>query len=324
MGLASPGEEHWTDGPGVGMIQSAMIKYPARVWRLALFGAVALAARADDLPPLNSPPGTEQFGGKFIWADLFTADPAAASRFYTSLFGWEATSLSRTGSSGNAHSYIVLSNEGRPVAGIALRPAKMEDAVHGRWVGYVSVKDVPQALAAATSGGGRILFPARSLPQQGIKGIFIDPDGAELGVMNSSSGDPAEYTPESGDWTWSELFARDPVKAGQYYKSVAGYDVIPDTRTDRADTLILVSGGYSRAGVLPVPNRPKARPAWLLFVRVASVKDTIARVVALGGRVLLAPSSESTEYWKAIIADPAGAVLGIVQLETPAPAKEQP
>ena len=162
---------------------------------------------------------------------------------------------------------------------IALRPAKMEDAVHGRWVGYVSVKDVPQALAAATSGGGRILFPARSLPQQGIKGIFIDPDGAELGVMNSSSGDPAEYTPESGDWTWSELFARDPVKAGQYYKSVAGYDVIPDTRTDRADTLILVSGGYSRAGVLPVPNRPKARPAWLLFVRVASVKDTIARVV---------------------------------------------
>jgi len=121
-------------------------------WCFALLGVAAVAARGDDLPPLNSPPSSDRFGGKFIWADLFTADPASASQFYTSLFGWEAKTLTRTGSSGVPHAYIALSNDGRPIAGIALRPAKMEDAVHGRWVGYVSVKDVPQALAAATAG----------------------------------------------------------------------------------------------------------------------------------------------------------------------------
>jgi hypothetical protein len=293
-------------------------------WWFALLGVAALAARGDDLPPLNSQPSPDQFGGKFIWADLFTADPVSASRFYTALFGWEAKTLTRTGSSGVPHAYIALSNDGRPVAGIALRPPRTEDAVHGRWVGYVSVKDVPQALAAATAGGGRILFPSRSLPNQGTKAIFIDPDGAELGVMNSSSGDPAEYSPDPGDWTWSELFARDPAKAGQYYQSVAGYEVLPDTRTESAGAFVLVSGGFSRASILPVPNRPKARPVWLLFVRVQSVKDTVDRVAGLGGRVLLAPNGQQTGYWKAIIADPAGAPIGIVQLETAAPAKEQP
>ena len=301
-----------------------MSKHSTRTWCLALFGIGALAARGDDLPPLNTPSSSAYFGGKFVWADLFTADPAAASRFYTSLFGWEAATLSLTGSSGKVHSYIVLSNSGRPVAGIALRPPRMEDAVHGRWIGYVSVKDVPQALAAATAGGGRILFPAKSLPQQGTRAVFVDPDGAELGVMNSSSGDPAEYAPDPGDWTWSELFARDPAKAGQFYQSVAGYEVLPDTRAGRADSFVLVSGGYSRASVLPVPDRPKARPVWLLFVRVESVKDTLARVAGLGGRVLLAPSGNPTEYDKAIIADPAGAPIGIVQLDTSSMAKEQP
>ena len=298
--------------------------FSARNWSWALCGLVALTARGQDLPPLNSPSGEEQFGGKFIWADLFTADPAAASQFYTSLFGWEAKTFSHKGSSGANHSYIVLSNDGRPVAGIALRPSKMQDAVHGHWVGYVSVRDVPRALAAATAGGGRILFAAKFLPQRGTQAIFVDPDGAELGVMHSNSGDPAEYAPEAGDWIWAELFARDPAKAGQFYRSVAGYEVLPDTRTDRADTSVLVSGGYSRASMSPVPNRPKARPVWLLFVRVASVKDTVARVTALGGRVLLAPSSEPTDYWKAIIADPTGAVIGVVQLDQPAAAKEQP
>ena len=301
-----------------------MRAYSIRNWCFALLGTAALAARGDDLPPLNSSPSSGQFGGKFIWADLFTADPASASQFYTSLFGWEAKTLSRTGSSGKAHAYVVLSNAGRPVAGIALRPPKMEDAVHGRWIGYASVRDVPQALAAATAGGGRVLFPARSLPQQGTKAIFIDPDGAELGLMNSSSGDPAEYRPDPGDWTWSELFAKDPAKAGQYYRSVAGYDVLPDSRAGRADTLVLASGGFSRASVSPVPNRPKARPVWLLFVRVQSVKDAVARVPALGGRVLLAPDGEQSQYLKAIIADPMGAVIGIVQLESPATGKEQP
>ena len=244
-------------------------------------GRARLAAA--DLPALNTPPTTDSFPGKFVWADLFSADPAAAEKFYTGLFGWTSSTLQRTTSSGT-HSYVVLSVGDRPIAGIALRPQRMKDEVHGRWIGYVSVPDVAQALAAATTGGGHTLFPVKDLPQRGTQAAFIDKEGAELGLMHSSTGDPGEYRPDPGDWTWAQLFSRDPAAAGDYYRTVFGYDVLPDTRTDKPNSFVLVSGGYSRASVVPVPDRPKAHPAWLMFVRVANVKAATAQATSLGGR----------------------------------------
>ena len=298
---------------------SDSMKIPA----ILCFAVTALTANGADLPPLNTPATTDHYPGKFIWGDLFTADPAAAEKFYTGLFGWTATTIERTTPSG-IHPYIVLSVGDRPIAGISKRPALLKDEVHGRWIGYVSVPDVAQALAAATAGGGQVVSKARDLPPRGTQGIFTDAEGAMLGVMHSSSGDPGEFLPEPGDWTWAELFARDPGAAGLYYHTVIGYDRIPDTRTEQPNNFVLVSGGYSRASVSPVPNRPRAHPAWLLFIRVASVKDTVAKAVSLGGRVLVPPSDTPTEYWRAIIADPSGAHIGVVELEEPTPGKEQP
>ncbi len=46
--------------------------------------------------------------------------------------------------------------------------------------------------------------------------------------------------------------------------------------------------------------------------------------VSLGGRVLVPPSDLPTDYWRAVIADPTGASLGLVELEDPGTAKEKP
>ena len=300
-----------------------MVKTPARVLALVLCGAAALASAAD-LPPLaDTTPTGERYPGKFIWADLFTADPAAAQAFYTGLFGWEASTIERNTPSG-AHPYIILTNGGEPVAGIALRSSRMPGPVQGRWVGYVSVPDVAQTLATATAAGARVLFPAKELPRRGTQAILVDPEGAEIGVLHSSAGDPGEYAPDPGDWTWAQLFARDPAAAGQFYASVAGLEVLPDTRGNQPNAFVLASGGYSRASVAPVPPRPKAKPGWLLFVRVADVKAAAAKAVSLGGRVLVAPSDVPTAYWRAVIADPTGAVIGLVQLQQSAKPAEAP
>ena len=300
-----------------------MATMSAKTLGLILCGAVATAGAAD-LPPLSdTTPTGEHFPGKFVWADLFTADPAAAQAFYTGLFGWEATTIERTIGSGT-HSYIVLANGGEPVAGIAHRPSRMPDAARGRWVGYVSVPDVAKALAAATAAGGRVLFPAKDLPRRGTQAIFVDPEGAEIGVLHSSSGDPGEYAPDPGDLTWAQLFARDPAAAGRFYAAIAGWEVLPDTRSDRPNVFVFASGGYSRASVAPLPPRPQAKPGWLLFVRVADVKAAVAKAISLGGRVLVAPSDAPTEYWRAVIVDPTGAVIGLVQLQESGKPKEQP
>ncbi len=300
-----------------------MVTKSANALGLILCCAVATVGAAD-LPPLSdTTPTAEHFPGKFVWADLFTADPAAAQAFYTGLFGWEATTIERTTTAGT-HSYIVLANGGEPVAGIAHRPSRLPEAVRGRWVGYVSVPDVAKALAAATAAGGRVLFPAKDLPLRGTQAIFADPEGAELGVLHSSSGDPGEYAADPGDMVWAQLFARDPAAEGRFCASIAGWEVLPDTRSDRPNVFVLASGGYSRASVAPLPPRPQAKPGWLLFIRVADVKAVAAKVTSLGGRVLVAPSDAPTEYWRAVVADPTGAVIGLVQLQDAGEPKEQP
>ncbi|HEY4299752.1 MAG TPA: VOC family protein [Candidatus Didemnitutus sp.] len=292
----------------------------SRIGTLITLGLLSLGiSRAADLPPLNDPPNQESHPGKFVWGDLLTDNADSAAKFYTSLLGWTAETVERTTPSG-PKPYIVLSNAGRPVAGITHRPRRMGDQAHGRWVGYISVPDVGQALARATAGGGRVISKAKNVPNRGTQAIFADSEGAILGLMHSSTGDPGEYLPEPGDWTWSELFARNPVDAGKFYRDLAGYGFMPDTRTPRPDDYILTSGGYSRASVIPLSDKAKVHAIWLLFVRVANVRETVARVKALGGRVVVAPTDEPTTYWRAVIGDPDGADIGLVQLDAPATA----
>jgi predicted enzyme related to lactoylglutathione lyase len=285
-----------------------------------LLGFAALSAAAGDLPPLNSPATTDCFPGKFIWADLFTADPAAAKKFYTGLFGWTAVTIERSTTKGLLP-YVVLSNGDRPVAGIMMRPPRMKDELHARWVGYVSVPDVSRALTTAIAAGGHVLSRPKELQQRGTQAILSDSSGAMLGVMHSSSGDPGEYLPEPGDWTWAELFAGDSHAATLFYHTVIGYSSVPGTRPDQPNEFILTSGGYSRASVSPVPARANAHPTWLLFIRVANVKEAVAIAVNLGGRVRVPPSNTPTEHWRAIISDPTGGQIGLVELENQAEGK---
>ena len=304
-------------------MQLALHSRTATALLVIMLGMTAGHIPAANLPPINSPATAEYHAGKFIWGDLLTDNPSVAAKFYADLFGWTAQTIALTTSSGSKP-YIILANEGRPVAGVALRPKRMEDEAHGRWVGYVSVPDVSQALATAVAAGGRVISKAKNRPDRGTQAIFADAEGALLGLMHSATGDPGEYLPDPGDWSWAELFARDPAAAGGFYQKIAGYEFMSDARTLRSDDFVLVSGGYSRASVIPVPDRPKAHPVWLLFVRVANVKETAAKAVALGGRIAVAPSDTPDQYWRAVIVDPSGAHLGVVQFDDGAPEKEQP
>jgi predicted enzyme related to lactoylglutathione lyase len=283
-----------------------------------LFSSLVLGPglAAENLPPLNSPGTEEHFVGKFVWADLFTAEPTLAETFYTGLFGWTSRTIERSTASGS-HPYVVLSVGSRPVAGIAWKNLHVSDEAHGRWVGYVSVPDVAKALGAAASRGGNVVSKLKDLPDRGTQAIFSDSEGATLGLVNSVSGDPGEFLPEPGDWTWAELFTRDPAAASAFYSGVVGYEAIADSRGDQPANTLFVSGGHSRASVRPVSDRPKAHPAWLLFVRVSDVRETAAKAVSLGGRVIVAPADKPTQFWRAVIADPTGARIGIIELDTP-------
>ena len=264
------------------------------------------AAETPELPPLTSVSGSPRLPGKFVWADLVTDDIAAARKFYALLFGWTFRDLG---------GYVIAANDERPLCGMFQRPrpAGREEA-KPRWFGYLSVASVERAERAVTKAGGRVLAAPAKFPKRGEQAIFADPEGALFGVVKSSAGDPQDFLAEPGDWIWVQLLSRDGRQAAEFYRIVAGYEIIEDTAANRLSDFVLASKGYARATVRTIPKgQEKVRPSWLPFVRVKTVGESVANARQLGGKVLIEPKADLLEGKVAVIADPTGAAIGLLE-----------
>jgi predicted enzyme related to lactoylglutathione lyase len=272
---------------------------------LGSWGSTVLRAESPPLPPLTTVSGSPRLPGKFVWADLVTDDVPKAQKFYGELFGWTFR---------NYGGYMIAFLDSEPVGGMFQRPRPTDRNPRPRWFGYISVPDVQRAEKAVTAAGGRVLAAPRTLPQRGEQAVFADAEDAVFGVIKSRAGDPEDYLAAPGDWVWIELLSRDARKAGEFYRSVAGYDIVENTTSPRPDDYVFVSEGYARAAALTIPSsQAKVQPNWLLFIRVTSVSDTVARVSALGGQVLLAPDAKLLDGKVAVVADPTGAAIGVME-----------
>ena len=73
-----------------------------------------------------------------------------------------------------------------------------------------------------------------------------------------------------------------------------------------------MSGGFARAGIMQKQGK-KATPTWLPYLRVADASASAMAAKTAGGKVLLEPLALGRAT-VAIIADPTGAPVGIVQV----------
>jgi predicted enzyme related to lactoylglutathione lyase len=291
---------------------------PWRRLRLAGIAAALLASAAmapvaqsaePELPPLTTEAGTPRLPGKFVWIDLVTSNMETARNFYSRLFGWE---FRRMGDAATGYSLVL--NDGRPVGGVVDVTARPNVPVNPRWVAYISVPDVAQAQKAIIGAGGRQLVAAKTFPKRGEQAVFADAEGAVFGVIKSAGGDPADFMAEPGDWIWIQLLSRDVQKATGFYRSFAGYEVVEDKESSRKNQFLLVSGAFARAAVSQLPaNHPKAPPIWLPFVRVESLAQSLTVAQQLGGRIAVMPRPDLFEGRMAVVADPSGAMVGMLQ-----------
>lgn len=263
------------------------------------------AADAPTLPPLSTVSGNPRLPGKFVWADLVTDDVPAAQKFYGGLFGWTFRNL------GN---YTIAANDERPLCGMFQRPRPADPNAKPRWLGYISVSSVERAKKAVTRAGGRVLAEPRKFPDRGEQAVFADAEGALFGVIKSSSGDPEDFLPDPGDWIWIQLMSRDGRKAAEFYRTIGGYEVIENTSSNKLSDYVLASEGYARATVRTIQTDDgKVRPTWLPFVRVQNVGESVAKAKQLGGKVLIEPDPEIFNGKVAVVADPTGAAIGLLE-----------
>jgi predicted enzyme related to lactoylglutathione lyase len=276
---------------------------------LSLICLPALRAASFELPPLNSPASTEHHVGKVVWADLVTPDLGAAERFYGGLFGWTFQTI-HTGKS----DYAVALANGRPVGGLFQKTIPAGEHRQSAWLTFIAVRDVDSAKRAALAHGAKVVSDSRSYPSRGRQAVLSDPEGAVFAILGSSSGDAPDFLAAPGEWIWSSLLARNPDAEAAFYQQVFAYDVFDLASDDGLEHVILSNDDFARASVNGMPGDPARRHAhWLNFIRVDNTVDMVAKVTASGGRVLVEPHVDRHGGQVAVVADPAGAPLGLME-----------
>jgi hypothetical protein len=182
-----------------------------------------------------------------------------------------------------------------------------------RWINYIAVTDITSTLSIVAKAGGEVRAPAREFPQIGLQAIITDNEGSPVGLLQSSSGDSADDEPVPGTWNWFHLFVKNPQAAAGFYRQVFNYEVAPDARTGKSNELLFSSGAFNRGGVSVLPDREDAKPGWLGIIRVANLDETLARVPTLRGEVMVAPHDAVLGSRFAVIADPTGGTVGVVE-----------
>jgi predicted enzyme related to lactoylglutathione lyase len=272
-------------------------------------GLAPAVVAAAPLTPLVEPASQEHHVGKVIFVELVTPDLVAAKKFYAGLFGWTFRDVAI----GDAQ-YAEASLNGHPVAGMARRDMPATERRQPAWLAFLAVTDVDAARKTALQGGAKLLSEPHNVPGRGREAVFADPQGAVFAVLASSSGDPPDELAAPGEWIWSSLITSDPDTDAAFYQTLFDYEVFDMPADGGAEHLMLASENFARASANTLPaNRPKARAHWLSYVRVDDMDASTARLVALGGRVLVEPRVDRHGGRVAVVADPLGAPFGLLE-----------
>jgi predicted enzyme related to lactoylglutathione lyase len=190
--------------------------------------------------------------GAPIWIDLAVADPAAATEFYGTVFGWTAEPM------GGAWRLL---NGDRAVGSMAENSATTQRP--DGWLVFLLAPDVDSTSLAAHSNGGDVY--GRHDEMVTIK----DSQDALVGAWNPGEHKAFLYSDETGMPVWHELHAADYDAALEFYENVFEWEpqTMGDTPEFRYSTL--GSGRDAVAGLFDAKADLGDLPThWKVYVAV--------------------------------------------------------
>jgi uncharacterized protein YndB with AHSA1/START domain/predicted enzyme related to lactoylglutathione lyase len=117
--------------------------------------------------------------GTFCWNELLAVDPGKAKQFYTKLFGWTTEAMP------GGMNYTLFKQGSTSIGGLMPRPNPQAPP---HWLPYVMVESVDDRAKQAADLGARILMPPTDIPTIGRIAVFMDPDGAPIGIFQPAKG----------------------------------------------------------------------------------------------------------------------------------------
>lgn len=139
-----------------------------RAGRIVLFVGVLFAPLSSlAQAPSPAPPAS---GAPVVYFSLFGPDGSALQRFYTAVFDWKI--------SGNGD---VATTVVPPLTGTIAQGA-------AEVIIYVGVANITETLQKVVANGGSIRYPRFEVPGRVVLGVFKDPAGNSVGLVETENG----------------------------------------------------------------------------------------------------------------------------------------
>jgi predicted enzyme related to lactoylglutathione lyase len=115
--------------------------------------------------------------GEFNWNELQTHHADKAIAFYRETIGWQF----RAEKMPSGGTYWLGLSSGKPVCGVLTLESSEDTREADRWVTYVHVDDLDDAVNRIKQFGGQVLKAPWLVPGVGRVAWIRDPGGAEIG-----------------------------------------------------------------------------------------------------------------------------------------------
>ena len=251
--------------------------------------------------------------GDFIWYELMTPDAEGAKAFYDAVVGWN---ISEGAPEFGGYRMIGRSDGGNAGGVLPLTDEMQQHGARPTWLGYVSVADVDQAVAAIEQAGGKGLMPAFDIPNVGRIALVADPQGAPFYVMRATPPEPKAqsdaFSPSAEQRVgWNELSTTDPVSARKFYTGQFGWGSDEFIDMGELGEYRFLEQDGTRIGALCGVMQGQ-QPKWRFYFRVPSIAKAKDTAEQKGGTIHMGPHQVPTGDYIVIGSDPQGAEFALV------------
>ncbi len=113
-------------------------------------------------------------------------------------------------------------------------------------------------------------------------------------------------------FTYLELHSTDTARAKSFYAELFGWKS-KDTAVPGFGTYTEIEMEEGPGAGLMAQQEPGGRSAWLAYIKVPKLDETVARARNLGASVLVPRTEIKDVGWFVILADPTGARVGVFE-----------
>jgi len=241
---------------------------------------------------------------RFCWHAIHSTDVPNGIDFYQKVLGWSVVMQDM----GEDELAMFAAADGDPRLHIA---SPLIQSMPSTWNNYLRVEDVDASTEAAVEAGGLLLVPGTDIPP-GRFAMVSTPSGATLALFKEASPETNAHPGGGlGSIHWVELHSQDVDADLAWLRTVFGFEATERPMGGGARYHVLTMNGEMRGGVTPsaAADLPST---WVAWVTVEDVDACVDQATSLGGERLTDTTEMAGVGRMAMVADPTGAVFGVI------------